>query len=142
MSLPKGLVTGVAARLPGDWKPQETEKPKRRTKYNAVRVEKDGHRFDSKMEAARYDELKILEQAKQIGGLYVHPQFLLQHAIQVGLKVVPAIAWNADFAYWEDGRLIVEDVKGRDTREASLKHKLFKEKFPNYELRIIKTVKR
>ena len=42
---------------------------KRRSKYGAIRVEYDGHKFDSKMEAARYKQLKLMEKAGQLTNL-------------------------------------------------------------------------
>lgn len=45
-----------------------TEKPKK-SKYGAVKTEVDGIMFDSKREASRYQELRLLEQAGEIANL-------------------------------------------------------------------------
>jgi hypothetical protein len=42
---------------------------------NAQKVALDGHVFDSKKEAARYQDLKILELAGVIEDLEVHPKY-------------------------------------------------------------------
>jgi len=128
------LVTNCQARLPGT---PPSHKPQR-NKYNAVKVKADGHVFDSKMEFKHYQDLKLLELAGAISCLVVHPEFLLQQASQCGWSVNKAVTWRADFGYIDRGQTVVVDVKGRDTRETALKHKMFRERFPQYELRIVK----
>ena len=81
------------------------------TKYRSKKVEVDGLRFDSKKEAARYGELKLLQTAGEIRDLQVHPRFDL---IVNGHKVC---YYEADFAYFPKGakgahQRVVEDVKG------------------------------
>lgn len=140
MPLPPNLITNRTAVLPDDLRKHSDPTPKR-PKYRAVRVEIDGHKFDSKMEARRYLELKLMERAGKISDVVVHPRFLLKGAFQSAWTVVPAVTWTADFCYEATGRIIVEDVKGVETREAKLKHTLFRGKYPEYELRIVKEVK-
>ena len=48
------------------------------------------------------------------------------------------IEYIADFQYIENGKTIVEDVKGMQTDVFKLKHKIFEKVYPNLELRIIK----
>ncbi len=50
----------------------------RGSKYNAVKVKIDGYTFDSKQEHKRYCELKLMEKAKVIFMLRVHPKFDIQ----------------------------------------------------------------
>lgn len=77
------------------------------SKYHNVPTEIDGERFDSKSEARRYGELRLLERAGEIRELELHPQFSL---VVNGRKVA---TYEADFAYSrQDGRRVVEDVKG------------------------------
>jgi len=128
------LVTNCQARLPGT---PPSHKPQR-NKYGAVKVKLDGYTFDSKAEAKRYAELKLLQQSGDIYGLVVHPEFLVNEAKQDGLRVIRPIVYVADFAYWEEGRCHVEDVKGVETKEFKLKAKLFRDRFPNHELHIVK----
>ena len=85
----------------------------RRSKYNAHPVEIDGHRFASRAEARRYEELRLLERAGEIRDLVVHPSFEL---VVGGQRVG---AYVADFA-WRGpeplAELVVEDVKSPATR--------------------------
>lgn len=69
--------------------------------------------FDSSAEAARYDELCLLERAGQISELKCQPKWVLQPSFRgPDGKVVRAITYAADFSYLDtDGRLVVEDVK-------------------------------
>jgi hypothetical protein len=101
------------------------------SKYRNVRTEVDGIKFDSKKEAARYQELKLMERAGEIYDLVLQPAF----AITVnGLKVC---TYKADFRYNQVRRdqtgmrmesldHIVEDVKGVKTDVYKLKKKLVK----------------
>lgn len=85
----------------------------RRNKYHAQPVETDGHRFASKAEARRYQELKLLQRAGHIRGLRVHPRFSLDVNDQFVTVYTP------DFCYLEHGQIVVEDVKGARTTDAS-----------------------
>ena len=49
----------------------------RPAKYAAVPTVVDGYRFDSKAEARRYSELRLLVLAKEITELQVHPRIPL-----------------------------------------------------------------
>lgn len=92
---------------------------RRRNKYNAKKTIVDGIKFDSKMEAERYAELKLMQKAGQIVGLEVHPRypiFIGKHHICV---------YEADFSYIDPlAKMIVEDVKGVRTALFILKKKL------------------
>lgn len=83
-------------------------------KYNNKKHEMDGITFDSKKEAARYKELKLRQDVGLITELQLQKKFQLipaQRDPDTG-KVVRAVHYIADFVYREDGRLVVEDVKG------------------------------
>lgn len=108
----------------------------RRAKYNARPTEIDGQRFDSQAEARRYEELRLLQRAGVIHDLVIHPRFELQPAFETDGKRHRAIYYEGDFQYREDGRLVVEDVKGVETVLFKLKVKLFLYKYPKVELRI------
>lgn len=107
----------------------------RRNKYNAQKTSVDGHVFDSKLEARRYSELQLLERAGEIGGLQIHPRFMLQEAFddQTGTHHRP-IFYVGDFAYWDNGTYHVEDTKGVETQVFKLKRKLFLKRYPDYRL--------
>ena len=95
------------------------------SKYGAHRTEVDGILFDSKREAARYQELKILEKSGEIKDLVRQPVFTLQEAFMCDGKKERSITYRADFMYEENGRTIVEDVKGMKTEVYKIKRKLF-----------------
>ena len=88
-------------------------------KYNNIRTEADGHIFDSKREAERYGELKLLYGAREIAALM----------IQVPFPLPGGIMYLADFVYFDlhERRFVVEDVKGCKTKEYIIKKKLMKE---------------
>jgi hypothetical protein len=91
-----------------------------RSKYNARREVVDGHQFDSRREAARYRELKLLLAAGEIADLIIHPRYpLVVNDYDCGY-------YEADFAYTvlPGGERIVEDVKGVRTALYRLKKKL------------------
>jgi len=82
-----------------------------RSKYGAVPTVVDGIRFDSKKEARRYQELRLLEKAREIEDLTLQPIFSLKASLgTVG-------EYRGDFCYTDlrTGLRVVEDVKGVDT---------------------------
>lgn len=108
-------------------------------------------KFDSKREAARYDELILMLQAGKIRDLRLQQNFTLQegYTLPNGNRVKPII-YKADFVYenrvlrqyQQDGGCsfetveewvkVVEDVKGgkaTQTRVYAIKKKLMAEKF-------------
>lgn len=103
-------------------------------KYNAKKTVVDGITFDSKAEAARYVELKLLEGQGVIKGLERQVRFRLQEGFGAfdGKRVRP-IDYVADFMYVDNnGDTVVEDVKGMRTDVYKLKKKLFLNKYPDY----------
>lgn len=107
-------------------------------KYRNKKVQVDMYVFDSIAESRRYKELKLLERAGKIQNLELQPHFLLQESFKKNGKTFRKIEYIADFKYIENGKIIVEDVKGIQTDVFKLKHKLFEKKYPDLELRIIK----
>ena len=99
------------------------------TKYHARKVTIDGHTFDSKAEADRYCELKLLEKAHVIRDLKLQPGFILQEHFKHDGVWERAITYKADFSYIDGGRVIVEDVKGMKTEVYKIKRKLFLKKY-------------
>ena len=98
----------------------------KRHKYNARKVTIDGHRFDSKREAERYGELKLLERAGEIRDLELQPRFTLQDSFIRKGKRYREIDYIADFVYQDaEGNRIVEDVKGMKTEVYKIKRKMF-----------------
>ena len=89
-----------------------------RSKYGNVKTEVDGIRFDSAAEARRYGELKLMEQAGEITDLVLQPAYTLT------VNGVPVCKYVGDFAYLEQGKRVVEDVKGVRTPSYRIKRKL------------------
>ena len=93
------------------------------TKYNNRKVCIDGVVFDSKREAARYRELKLLERAGEIAELRLQVPFTLLPK-QPGEQ---AVKYIADFSYLDkrqDWAQVVEDTKGVKTPLYVVKRKL------------------
>lgn len=130
---PQDLPPGFFGKAPAKAKAETAEI--RRHKYNAQKTEVDGIIFDSKKEAAEYQTLKLLERVGAIADLQLQPAFELQAAYvdNNGRKVKP-IVYKADFAYTQEGRRIVVDVKGVQTPVFKLKAKMFREKYPELQL--------
>ena len=109
-------------------------KYQKKHKYNAKSVVIDGIRFPSEKEGKRYLELKELERAGKISNLTLQPKFLLQESFK-RKKNHRAIFYIADFEYIENGKRVVEDVKGMKTQVYNLKKKLFLKKYPQVVFR-------
>lgn len=94
------------------------------SKYHAVKTTIDGITFDSKKEAARYQELKFLERSGEIKQLELQPVFML--LVKTGKAVGK---YKADFKYFDCAKRkwIVEDSKGVRTPVYRLKKKIVEE---------------
>jgi Protein of unknown function (DUF1064) len=97
----------------------------KRPKYGNTPVIVDGLAFDSKREAVRYQELKMLQKAGKIAHLETQPAFPIQvvalwrqgppwHIEHCGM-------YTADFRYLDlvTGEVKVEDIKTRVTKTES-----------------------
>lgn len=91
----------------------------RKNKYGNQKVELDGHKFDSKKEARRYAELKLMEKAGEIKDLELQKPYVIQPSFfDRSGKRQTAIKYVADFVYQDkDGNTIIEDVKSPATRK-------------------------
>jgi hypothetical protein len=95
----------------------------RRSKYGAKKTVVDGIKFDSMAEAARYGALKIIQSAGLISDLRLQ----VPYVITVNGKKI--CRYVADFVYIENGKEVVEDVKGIKTPVYNLKKKLMEAMF-------------
>lgn len=97
---------------------------KRTSKYNNSKTEEDGFKFDSQKEYRRYKALKLLERTGQISDLKHHVSFELAPQVRysTATRAKPALRYEADFTYVENGKLVVEDVKSKD---ATAKDKVY-----------------
>lgn len=95
-------------------------------KYHAIPTTVDGIRFQSKAEARRYAELKLLEKAGEIYGLELQPRFPITVSARGYDKPVTICTYVADFRYrfGRMGILTIEDVKGMKTPVYRLKKKM------------------
>lgn len=98
-------------------------------KYNNKKIIVDGIKFDSKKEALRYKELKMLERAgiihdlqRQVKYTLIPAQYELTGEVYTkgkdkgkpkkGRLIERECAYYADFVYMQNDNTIVEDVKG------------------------------
>lgn len=102
-------------------------------KYKNKKITIDGHNFDSLKEARRYQELKLLERAKEITELKLQVPFVLLDSYVINGKARQGIKYIADFAYIDirSKKYVVEDVKSPATKTQvyKLKKKLFEQKY-------------
>lgn len=94
-------------------------------KYKAKKTVVDNITFDSKKEANRYCELKLLERAKVISNLQLQVPYILIPKSKYG----HAIKYVADFVYEENNKIVIEDVKGVKTPVYRIKKRLMAEQF-------------
>ena len=113
----------------------------RRNKYGNEQTVAFGEVFDSKREARRYAELLILERAGRISDIrrqvpfeLIPPQRAASNQVykkgprkgelKPGYLLEQGVTYVADFVYLANGETIVEDVKGRRTKDYIIKRKL------------------
>ena len=111
----------------------------RRSKYRNRKTEVDGIQFDSKLEAQRYKQLKLMERAGEISDLQLQHTFILLGGYRNGNgRSIRPITYVCDFKYQDaDGRSVVEDVKGMKTDVYRIKKKLFEERYAPMTIREI-----
>lgn len=104
------------------------------SKYHAEKTIIGDTVYDSKKEAKRGIELEYLQRIGQIKDLQKQVRFILQedYVNNEGQKIRP-ISYIADYVYEQDGKKIVEDVKGVRTDVYLLKKKMFMFKYPEYK---------
>ena len=121
-------------------------------KYGNRKTSVDGKEFDSKKEAKRYQELRLLQWSGQIQNLQTQVKYVLiptqrEASFEVyksgpnkgrrkpGKVIEHECSYVADFVYTQDGETVVEDVKGyRDPASAGyakfvIKRKLMLERY-------------
>jgi hypothetical protein len=92
-----------------------------RHKFNAQRVKNDGQTFDSKIEFAFYNKLKLEMQA----GIVL---FFLR---RVAFHLPGGATYRCDYqVFYTDGTIRFIDVKGVETSEFILKKKLVEALYP------------
>ncbi|EKZ4881536.1 DUF1064 domain-containing protein [Listeria monocytogenes] len=107
-----------------------TKQASTRSKYNAKKVVIDNIKFDSKAEAAYYQQLKLLKMSGEVVSFDLQPEFILQYSFRKNGKLYRAIKYKADFLVrYSDGREELIDIKGMLTKEFRIKQKLFEMRY-------------
>jgi hypothetical protein len=109
----------------------------KKAKHNNKHTWVDGLCFDSQFEANRYGQLKLLMRAGTIKGFCRQPEFVLVE----GNESQRAITYKADFIVFNnDGTVTVEDTKGYESEQWKRTYKMFKAKYPDIEISVLKEV--
>ena len=108
----------------------------KQSKFKNKKVTVNGKVFDSKKEAQRYQELKLLEKSGIIKDLELQKRFILLEGFKKNNKTYRPIYYYADFVYYliYEKKTVVEDVKASKyftTDVYKLKKKLFEYKYPD-----------
>lgn len=108
---------------------------KQPSKMRNVKTVVDGIKFDSRAEANRYCELKLLMRAGEVTDIVLQPRYLLQEAFEKDGVRYRKMEYVADFLVtYADGRQEIEDVKGHKTRTYRDKRKLFEKRYPHLKI--------
>lgn len=110
------------------------------SKFGNRKVKTPDGEFDSKREYQRWQELKLLERAGAIHDLMRQVSFELipaqyerfeKYSKKTGKRMKDGIrcleqscVYIADFVYWENDTMVVEDAKGHRTEGYIIKRKL------------------
>jgi len=105
----------------------------KQTKFASVSTIVDGVKFDSKKEANRYRDLKMLQAGGKIKDLKWQIKFELIPTQTYKGQTLRRVSYYADFSYYdtEKNETIIEDVKGIKTTEYIIKKKMLIYKYPN-----------
>ena len=101
---------------------------KKKSWSNAKRITTDIGVFDSKGEYVRWLELKLLQMAGEVQHL------ARQVAFEIRVNGVFIKKYTADFTYYDKklGQFVIEDFKGRKSREWILTKKLLEAVYPQW----------
>ena len=87
----------------------------------------DGIKFDSKREAKRYTELRLLEKAGKISDLKLQVKFLFQiGGVYIKYPSGRQMYYKPDFFYFDEEKkdYVIEDAKGHLTETYKIKRAL------------------
>jgi hypothetical protein len=99
-----------------------------KSKMRNIKTAVDGIMFDSKAEARRYSELKLLQRSGVISGLELQKRYELipKQRLSSG-QCERSCVYVADFVYVMNGQSVCEDSKsGVKTKDYIIKRKLMK----------------
>lgn len=98
------------------------------SKYRAKKkICNQGHVHPSILEANRCDELHLMQKQGMISNLEIQKKFVILEAQKY--KNMPnerSIVYNADFVYTYQGITVIEDTKGKKTKDYIIKRKFVK----------------
>jgi len=101
-----------------------------RHKFNAIKTERDGIKFDSKLEARYYETLKLRQKAGDV-------LFFLR---QVPFHLPGGVVYRVDFVeFLACGLVRFVDTKGMETKDFVMKKKMVEDLYP-VEIEVVKTV--
>ena len=94
-------------------------------KYHNRKIVREGETYDSVKEYRRAKELELLEKGGVIKDLkrQVRFEIIPSQRGEDGKVVERAVTYVADFVYFEDGKLVVEDANGYRTTDYIIKRK-------------------
>lgn len=109
------------------------------TKYRSRKTVINGITFASKLEAERYQQLRLLQKSGIIRDLVLQPEFQIFRGYvdpETGAKTRSRF-YVADFQYTdvEAHKVIVEDTKGIETDVFRLKWDYVRSEYPQFEFR-------
>lgn len=120
---------------------KSVKKVKKKSKYNNIKTEVDGIKFDSRKEADYYRQLKLLKRAGEIRDFGLQPRYELQPTFEKDGTTRRSITYVADFVVVNnDGTTDVIDVKAAKnfkTDVYKIKKKLFEYKYPDKTIKEI-----
>jgi hypothetical protein len=134
-------------KLPASWVPNleelVTKEERKRNKYGAIKTTYNGRTYDSKLEASVSQMLDTLRSATNASERVIHVQYQVPYVLDPKQGKERAVKYYADFVVIFGAgphvRLRVIEVKGRETSTWRLKYRLFRTKFPELDLRVVKT---
>lgn len=110
------------------------------SEYGKLKRTVDGILFASQDEATRYVILRGRQERGGIKNLTLQPRFVIIPAFTDSSgKRHRATHYTADFQYEELGETIIEEVKGKASRDFPLRMKLFLKHYPQYRYRLVKS---
>jgi len=105
------------------------------SKYHAIATRVEGIRFASKLEAARYQQLKLWEKAGVVKWFIRQPRFDLPGGLVYVADFL--VVFRCDGMLDKAERVEVSDCKGFQTQVFRMKLKLMRQAWPNVDLKLI-----
>lgn len=101
-----------------------------RHKFNAVKTERNGIRFDSKLEARYYDYLELCRRSGELLFFLRQSPFHLKGGTRLVIDFME---------FWKNGEVLFTDVKGIETDSFKIKRREVEAAF-GIELNVVKKI--